>query len=384
MATQSARPRTRSSARLSEPTSAAVAPAAGTSDGPRVDSPQKKTTKPKAVRGKASKRLTVNDLAKTVDMLRETANENANSMKRLEDGVANVNSTLKDIDRKLDLLLDMVKKEGGGRICNVGANAVNSPPQEHQLHGLSQSVPSSQPTYSQACPLPPPAGLLSQQNSEGEMVMMIAREKLCPSAAQRKHPVYVDEFAMPRPFMYLQREGLYTNEQKLEVRSSMSYLEFMNASLALVVDKAFDPRDADNILAHILDVSTDALDRPWPAVRRWSQHVWDSVAKGRCNWADREYIRDARIRISITGGYFGNGTLGAQGPMCETGGSDHHLHIALCRDFNRPHGCRHAYSHDNGEVKLLHACAHCDAMGRKSKHSFQHCRLRQDRWVTGW
>lgn len=44
----------------------------------------------------------------------------------------------------------------------------------------------------------------------------------------------------------------------------------------------------------------------------------------------------------------------------------HDVKVVLCRDYNTVSGSRHHSSHEDQNVKYLHACSHCDVMGRRS------------------
>lgn len=98
--------------------------------------------------------------------------------------------------------------------------------------------------------------------------------------------------------MYLDREGIQTERQKLDVRASMSYHEYVCCLLSLLHDaKSHDSADRDHILSHFHAVATDAILRPWPNVRRWTQQVWDHIEKGRCKWSNETFIQNERVRL---------------------------------------------------------------------------------------
>lgn len=159
-----------------------------------------------------------------------------------------------------------------------------------------------------------------------------------------------------------------TLKQRLDNRNSLTPLEYIQASLSLLDDStAYQPQDKDYIYKHTLYVATDALSRPWPAVRKWSQTIWDCVDRGRCVWSDSRFIQEERIRVSYTSGPSSSST-NPQKPNSWA------LRETLCRDFNSVGGCKHHGPHEQGEFRLLHACAFCDSMGRRSNHSFQRCR----------
>lgn len=95
-----------------------------------------------------------------------------------------------------------------------------------------------------------------------------------------------------KPYMYMYRDGLSTTKHKLEARSSITAPEYVDAFLSLLSDpRAFHPDDYPDIFDH-LPVSRDALERPWNAVRRWTQYIWDEVEAGAIVWADRDIIQE--------------------------------------------------------------------------------------------
>lgn len=79
------------------------------------------------------------------------------------------------------------------------------------------------------------------------------------------------DIGIPKHFMYIERDGVETLKQKLENRNSLNALEYLYATISLIHDaSAYRPDDKNHILKHLLSVATDALARPWPAVRKWS------------------------------------------------------------------------------------------------------------------
>lgn len=227
--------------------------------------------------------------------------------------------------------------------------------------------------------LPAPGALRREENLDGEIDYLLAREDFRPVSNSGKPSHLVNDVGISKPYMFMEREGLETVKQKLEARNSMSALEYINASLLLLQDKsAYEPRDRELILKHILAVSTDALAGPWPDVRRWSQYIWDQVDKGRCTWDNTAMIQDERIRISYTNGSVSQIATGVSAQHKPQQPSTSPMSLAVCREFNAPSGCRFTGSHDLGQVRYIHSCAFCDSMGRKSPHSFQKCRLKQE------
>lgn len=130
------------------------------------------------------------------------------------------------------------------------------------------------------------------------------------------------------------------------------------------------------MLKYLGAVITDGMVRPWANVRRWTQGIWDTIERGKCKWNSYYFIQEQRVRVSYS-------TL-QQVPAVAPSGIGAHIQQShegaalLCRDFNGPQGCSFSGTHESANVKYVHACAFCDSLGRRSAHSFQRCRARQD------
>ena len=135
--------------------------------------------------------------------------------------------------------------------------------------------------------------------------------------------------------------------------------------MKLIIDpKAATLVDRPHIMRHLRDVTHNAMERPWSAVRKWSQTVFDAVENGDFCWADRQEIQNERIRIAMTGPQQATAKPGSQaGRRAEY----------LCREFNAKGGCRHRGDHMDGNVNVLHLCAFCDAVSRQCAHSVYAC-----------
>lgn len=306
---------------------------------------------------------------------------------------------VKDIGAKLDILISRLPGMPNAPAPVATPAATNSTVVQAQVHShasaskastsnssnvLAPITPINSNVSAQAhipvsppqCPLPPPQELVRHENRDGRVDHVMSREEYRPIAQGGKHNIAVDN-EMPKPYMYLEREGLQTVKQRLDVRNSITSNEYIHASLSLLRDtESYDPSHREHIFNHIHDVSADILVRPWAAVRRWTQYVWDSVSKGKCKWSDDRYIQDARFRLAYTSGPTPAPHSHAAGNSRSSANSD--MRSVLCRDFNGSQGCRFQYSHDDGNVKYLHSCYFCDSIGRKSSHSFQRCRTRND------
>lgn len=132
------------------------------------------------------------------------------------------------------------------------------------------------------------------------------------------------------------------------------------------------------MLKHLGAVITDSMARPWVNVRWWTQGIWDAIERGKCRWNSHYFIQEERVRMSY--GTLPQSTpvepVASVNPVPNRSAGD--LPALLCRDFNSPQGCVFSGTHETLNVKHIHACAYCDSLGRRSAHSFQRCRARQD------
>lgn len=336
----------------------------------------------------ANKRVTVSDLSQTVSAMQQSAD-------RQEARVERVEGRMDGMDAKLDFIVSALGKDNSSKQPVNNISVSQSPARSVQVMdgrtpSISQATPrnygpqhDSAPVLDPLCPLPAPAVLVAEQNAEGGLDRMMSRQNFKPSENKGKRVSY-GESGMPKPYMFLEREGLQTNRQKLDVRCSITSEEYMYCVLALLHEKdSSQPDDREHILAHVFAVATDILTRPWPAVRRWTQSVWDSVEKGRCRWNDYRFIQDERVRLSYMSAPPMAGPGSSTGPRSGPSAPGSEVKIVVCPDFNSPHGCSFSSSHDDGKIRYAHACAHCNALGRRSAHSFQRCRTRIEAQAFG-
>lgn len=271
----------------------------------------RKATKAKKQQPKTnnSKRVTVSDLSQTVYNMQESAD-------RQEARVERVEGRMDGMDAKLDFIVSaLAKDKSDSNVSNdvSASRSVQHTPSnsDRRAQGAQQTMQAPQrdtrpasvstPVLAPLCPLPAPAALVAEENRDGALDSLMSRQNFKPSVNKGKRVSY-RESGMPKPYMFLEREGLQNNRQKLDVRCSITSDEFMFCALALLNEKdSYQPEDRDDILAHLLAVATDILIRPWPAVRRWTQYVWDSVEKGRCRWSDHRFIQDAPILYERSG-----------------------------------------------------------------------------------
>lgn len=179
-----------------------------------------------------------------------------------------------------------------------------------------------------------------------------------------------------KPYMYLYRDGVSTSRQKLDARQSMTASEYIDATLTLLADtRAYHPDDYQDIFHHIRKVARDTLERPWHAVRRWTQYVWDSVEAGAISWADRDIIQEERVRICLTGVH--NNAIASNSSTYQIPARRQHgVQEVTCRQFNTRNGCPNRDSHQDGQVFALHICSYCDSVGRTCYHSVRECERR--------
>lgn len=335
-----------------------------------------------------SKRLTVNALADRMGDMEEAQNARVDVLER---EMQNTNAVLKGVGDTLKLLVAGLPSNNN---VHVNVPSVTGPPVVTELQASTPApTPVNKPVARQPPPatqtvqassslgthnathqtpaLPPPALLVREQNQDGQLDQAMAREAYRGGAGRGKHYTY-NEMGMAKPYMFIFRAGLQTVKQKLDERASMSMIEYINSTLLLLQDPdAFCPDDLPHILFHMAAVTTDAMVRPWHAVRTWSQYVWDCIERNKCNWNSYQFIQDERVRMSFISGTPSGGSLNANSSSKSVSNDSRPV---LCRDYNSLSGCRHHGTHEEQGIKYLHACSHCDAMGRRSSHSYPRCR----------
>lgn len=175
-----------------------------------------------------------------------------------------------------------------------------------------------------------------------------------------------------KPYMYLYREGIQTMKQRLEARNNMSLNEYLDAVLALLADRrAYIATDYNDIMDHVRKVVRDALERPWAAVRRWTQFIWDNVETGQITWGDRDIIQDERVRLCLTCTAI---TAPSNNQNDNRKGATSNQ--VICRSFNTRIGCQHRESHGDANIWYLHCCSYCDSVGKTCYHTVRECERR--------
>lgn len=324
----------------------------------------KGTVKPSA----QPKRHTVLSLASTVGNMNSNMRENS-------DRIGSLEGEMKDMHSKIDWLVNNSinnsnngNRQAGGSNVDIGV----SPPSRGYT---STRMTHDSPLDTSISVLPTPSVLRREENRHGHIDRMLEREDFVQANSNSGKPTH--DTPMCKPYMFLERDGYETVKQRAEIRTSMTQLEYLNASLLLLNDKtAYRHVDLPHIIHHLSQVSTDAIALPWHGVRKWSQYIWDQIERGKCSWRDKALIQEERVRLSFIG----------QSNAFQPHTSGSHIHhqkanelvVVVCSAFNSPAGCKFQYSHDDGRIKHNHVCAHCEALGRRSNHSFQRCRTRMD------
>lgn len=215
---------------------------------------------------------------------------------------------------------------------------------------------------------------VDRQLSEEEFLLReMARDRFQYTESGRY--AYSSDFTaarvMAKPYMYLSREGLFSLKHKLDARQTINPLEYVDATLALLADKrAYEVRYYPDIMHHLRKVTRDAQERPWPAVRRWSQSIWDAIEAGDLTWYDRDAIQEERVRLCFTGPTI-TPPSSASGNKKQNASTE-----VICRDFNSRQGCRFREGHGDAHIFHTHCCSYCDSVGRTCFHSIRECERR--------
>lgn len=347
------------------------------------NSKQKKTPKPKAKQKKTYNRPTVASLSVAFEGMQDQTSTQGGEIRDMRHDITRVNSSLNSLESKFDRFLSSMERNSfnhGSREQAVTPIRSTGNPRpariaEPEVSVVYESSPEIQARHRNVVvsnPLPPPSEIVREQNRDGHIDRQIAREEYSAPAGNGK-VTSINDNGFMKPYMYLDREGIQTVRQKLDIRATMTYHEYVSCLLALIHDSsAFIPSERDDIIRHFHAVAIDAIVRPWPSVRRWTQLIWDHVEKGTCKWSSYTFIQNERIRVS----YMNMSQSSSASANSNSRKHEHDMRYVLCRDFNSVGGCCYTASHDDGVVRYLHSCTHCDGIGRKSSHSYQRCRIR--------
>lgn len=309
----------------------------------------------------------------------------------IETEVSALKEDVSTINTKLDKVLEALAKSASSPATPAPTSGASSTAPQNAQSGTSQQNSTHQQTNSQAqnglavgTPSAQennhnyniPQGLSRQMAMEDFIQREMERDQF--EYPQSGRYAYTNDFnsarVLAKPYMYMYRDGLFTIKQKLDARQSMTALEYIDAMLALMADpKAYDRAFLHDMSHHLRKVTRDALERPWPAVRRWTHFVWDSIESGAFTWADRAAIQDERVRICLTGTASVNTASSNQNSSTRraAGAQD-----AICRAYNSRSGCSYRENHMEGYIYNLHICTYCDSLGKACVHSVRECERR--------
>ena len=112
------------------------------------------------------------------------------------------------------------------------------------------------------------------------------------------------------------------------------------------------PEDKPAHMEHLRQVCQDTVDWPWPAVRKWSNLVFDQIERGEITWADKQTIQYERMR-----------TVMAVRP-------DQQMVVTVpCPKFNEGACQRSVDTHREGSVTFSHVCNYCSSVGAPGKNN---------------
>ena len=288
-------------------------------------------------------------------------------MQIVREDVTGIKGEVQGMNQKLMKIMEFMQpvhipKAAGG----IGSGTSPTPTQHPAPLTIAQV--DTQPHTQPGMGLPPPTVLKSLPQHQDFVEAQLRREELQHQPTEGKLHFVSDILApkaLVKPYMFLEKSGMSTLKQKLEHRHLMNKDEYLTAFLALLKKKAaYDLDDYDYLFAHLHNVSTDGLSRPWRDVLRWSQLMFDKVEARELSWKDRVDMQDERVRISMTGG--GDETTS------KVKGSSSNSSVA-CPEFNGERGCKHRHDHMDGSVKSLHVCAYCLSKGKRLHHTVTAC-----------
>ena len=180
---------------------------------------------------------------------------------------------------------------------------------------------------------------------------------------------------IPRPYMFLQGQGLHAIKDKLAHRDKMTFNEYVQAFTTMLMDKRVcDPAEWPQLVNHLAQVACDARTRSWEHVRAWSDHVFTRIENGDITWSDCAEIQFDRMRLSLAP---------AGEPAPKSPAENQNQKQVVCSDFNARR-CKHLDNHVEAGFTFLHVCAWCHAaLGNRNPHTVVRCenklRFTQDR-----
>ena len=191
----------------------------------------------------------------------------------------------------------------------------------------------------------------------------MTREKMEIPSQEGKHTCDIlTERKIPKPYMFIEKFGLDTLKKKMDYRSNITAQEYVNSFVRMLCDpRARDMAALPFQLAHLKDVTTDIVTRPWSAVRSWTQCVFDSIDSSAYSWPDAQQIQNDRFRLSFNGPTIDQ--------PHESSGKNREV---ICTEFNNKccsFGGKFKHHVENG-VRFLHACLYCfAATGARRDHA---------------
>lgn len=229
-----------------------------------------------------------------------------------------------------------------------------------------------------------PSALMSQYGHHDFLQQELDREDYQREESSGKHTHFLPDIyatkILAKPYMYLETDSATTLKQKLDLRGSVTPLDYFDSYVGLLRDpRAYNQDDLPFMLAHLQDVIRDSRDKAWENVRRWSQLTWDNIEKGTLKWSEAQLIQNERFRrvggpgMAPTGG--GGGGHFKQPTHGATGGKPKHSKLDFpCRDFNSNRGCKFGGNHSDNGISLIHCCSYCEGVtGKRNPHSVLEC-----------
>lgn len=302
--------------------------------------------------------------------------------KAIESDVTTLKTDMSSVNEKLDRLLDSFARLNTNNtprnsdLASPLQDRNTSAPEEHGATGHSNSdAPNpSRNTNGSRCP-PHVHHLVGRQMTADDFIEReLQRDRF--EYPNNGRGLYSNDMSASRiiakPYMYLYREGIQTMKHRLDARTTLSLNEYLDAVLALLADRrAYTATDYNDIMDHVRKVVRDALERPWPAVRRWSQYVWDMVESGQITWGDRDIIQEERVRLCLTSTL----TVSSAGASYDNRKAATSNQV-ICRPYNTRMGCQYRESHGDASIWYLHSCSYCDSVGKTCYHSVRECERR--------
>ena len=209
---------------------------------------------------------------------------------------------------------------------------------------VTTTAPAQVPHTVGMAPLPPPDRLIADPTVAGQV--MAALQTLNPAA-----PCTGGKKAA-KPYMYVEHRFKPKNKKD---QKELSFPLMCHGMMGLIL-AALPSKDTPvaAMCQHMKEVAEDTISRPWPAVREWSNTVFDRLDKGDITWANYDEIQRDRYKLSFSA------------PPLEQ-------QQTPCQAFNF-RSCPNSDSHEEGPVTLRHWCGFCMfASNTHSMHTVRQC-----------